>query len=67
VEEVGAEEEWPARPADDHEEEAEDQAGVTVERFSRDTGGGGASELLLLLEGLCLSWGLNVHDRWSGE
>jgi hypothetical protein len=66
VEEVGAEEEWPARPADDHEEKAEDQAGVTVEWFSRDTGGGVASELLLL-EGLCLSWGFNVHDRWSGE
>jgi hypothetical protein len=34
-----------------------------VERFRGDTGAGGASDLLLL----CVSWGFNLHDRWSGE
>jgi hypothetical protein len=63
VDEVVAEEEWRARRAEDHEDEAEDQAGVAVERFRGDTGAGGASDLLLL----CVSWGFNLHDRWSGE
>jgi uncharacterized protein HemX len=66
VEVVRAEKERAGRRAEDHEEEADDQAGVAVERFSSDTGAGAARELLLLAA-LCLSWGFYLHDQVVGS
>jgi hypothetical protein len=68
VEEVRADKEWAGHGADDHEEEADDQARVAVERFSGDTGAIAASELLMLAA-LSLSWGfcLYVHDQLVGR
>jgi hypothetical protein len=66
VEEVGPQKERTGRRADDHEDEADDQAGVAVEWFSGDSGVVAASELLLLAA-LCLSWGFYLHDQVVGR